>query len=201
MCGWGSLKQSGCCHQRSSSVRLIKLGCPSSKPSEALSPSISELSGCLSPWELSYPYPPISKAPQVQYTPAHLPKLSLFPGDTRSRGAGCPAAVRGGTRAPKRSCGATLRFTAPEPHLLVGRSEGTGTKVSLPLSSMSEASAGARALIRPSLLSCQEAMYLGPEMQVLLPVCGICLKYRHRSHPISASRLSQGGRGGHGCGV
>lgn len=110
----------------------------------------------------------ISKAPEVQYTPTRVPKLALSPGDTRSRRAGRPAAVPGGTRAPERSCGTPLRFTTPEPHLLVGRSEGTGTKVSLPLSSTSEASAGAGVLISPSVVSCQEALYLGPEMRALL---------------------------------
>lgn len=70
--------------------------------------------------------------PLSQYTPACVPKLALSPGDTRSRGAGRPVAVPGGPGAPKRSRGAPLRFTTPEPHLLVGRSEGTGTKVSSP---------------------------------------------------------------------
>lgn len=58
-------------------------------------------------------------------------KPTLSPGDTRFRGGGCSAAVPGSAGAAKGSCGAPLRLTAPQPHLVVGRSEGSGKKVSL----------------------------------------------------------------------
>lgn len=56
---------------------------------------------------------------------------TLSPGDTRSGSGGCPAAIPGSTGAAKGSRGASLRLTTPEPHLLVGRSESSGKKVSL----------------------------------------------------------------------
>ena len=62
--------------------------------------------------------------------PVPFLKPTLSPGDARSRSAGCRAAVPGSTGATKGSCGAPLRLAAPEPHLVVGRSEGSGKKVS-----------------------------------------------------------------------
>ena len=57
-------------------------------------------------------------------------KPTLSPGDARSGSAGCCAAVPGSAGATKGSCRAPLRLTTPEPHLVVGRSKGSGKKVS-----------------------------------------------------------------------
>ena len=77
-------------------------------------------------YTLTFSQPPgLSVSPSVP-----LLKPTLSPGDTRSRSGGCCTAVPGSTGAAKGSCGAPLRLTTPEPHLVVGRSEGSGKKVS-----------------------------------------------------------------------
>lgn len=63
--------------------------------------------------------------------PVPVLKPALSPGDTRSGSGGCSAAVPGSPGAAKGSCGTPLRLATPEPHLVVGRSEGSGKEVSL----------------------------------------------------------------------
>lgn len=63
--------------------------------------------------------------------PVPVQKPTVSAGDTRPRSGGRTSAVSGSTGAAEGSCRAPLRLTAPEPHLVVGGSEGSGKKVSL----------------------------------------------------------------------
>ena len=129
---WGAVTEEG-------AVRLAEAGGPYWQllcPPNARSASLSTwLTGCLRSWGLSCLHTPsLSPIPAVWRCPClSVPVLkpTLSPGDTRSRSGGCSAAVPGSPGAATGSCGTPLRLTTPEPHLVVGRSEGSGEEVSL----------------------------------------------------------------------